>query len=877
VHLPNAQNRLPLQFHPSGQIQGLLFQAPYPFRKLKSAIQWINTKLGSLPYSRVIQEKEYYCDYVIIQCAPGLYGPILGGKKFEIDKFSGLPWNGEEFPIMLPDRVCIQGTSALSTIFDARCYEEGAKPTSVFSIDPGKGSEGWSHTFIDGITIRGARGASYQEPHLSTSTVPPGAGVFIGEMNGYVGQIGLIVSNCFITNNTIGVAVNTHTATPHHPVLINNTIAWNAVGVWAGSNCRTSKDVSPGPNPVFINNIFDSSSPVWRNFPAYSNLIAGVSGFEGIVSYNLTITNWGPGSESCSWDTNAYEFDPNDNSRRRVVLSPGWVSPSLRVDLYSKTGWPSVGVSKNAVLSGQGNSPLHPAVDIGPYTGLGTQNVRGVLYINDVMAKAPNLPSGYDRSPHDFRLAPYVMVAGQESTPYPDILNPLVDAGRKPQGSNLPLVFSNVGVTVGIHVLKSSWGNGCPDKWIPPGVPSGERHPWYSYQNGIMYWDPPCVTDYATFNAVDQDCEGFGNPRIMTHPWFHQGVPPEELEDIGADEMGDLIIAGYVYNTTVFSKTPSGRAPSWGLSLVNHDNTKIYFFGKKGQSNPRPNYFDFFSNSLWNSSNNPYQPYDWWRFLWRFRAYLVNGGIPNLEKPCPNWVSMKYIYYNNPNDPTSGTLYMVGEYDPLSSIYSFRGLLVTAYNLPPFPGNLVTDISPHLIKDIHPDWGAVAFSDGFACNPWFFEANYPQYDNPFMYYTRDNSDITVGVLNPPETWQDIYGWYLRYVKKDSNGVPLLFDPSNQGRSTFQVGSWGFGDFNGGFDPVPYTTQDGYARGWRVNCQLPYPGGWNLQSFLGINWPEGGANSSSWSQGGSFTGSNARKDPDPMELIRKGVLERKARK
>src|SRR5690606_33532817 len=136
---------------------------------------------------------------VVIHCLPGLYGP----KKepgVEHDPLSGLPWNGETFPLSVPGRVSIQGTSALDTIFDARGYDPDIRTAlnqNIFffgeAVSTGDPEEDFHRTFIDSIAMRGCR--------------------FLGAQSGsairidYEAPVKVRISNCFIYGNDVGVAL----------------------------------------------------------------------------------------------------------------------------------------------------------------------------------------------------------------------------------------------------------------------------------------------------------------------------------------------------------------------------------------------------------------------------------------------------------------------------------------------------------------------------------------------------------------------------------------------------------------------------------------------------------------------------------------------
>ena len=148
-------NPLPLSFHPDTTtnpkpVQGLLQNAPYAFQTLtfqphtgdQGALDYINTVFGSLPWTNPTNGKEVR--WVVIMVQPGLYGPRIPGVP-DIDPRSGLPFNNETFPASLPNRVSIQGTSALDTILDARHTQ-----TAIIEVTSTMGGDTHLDSFIDG-------------------------------------------------------------------------------------------------------------------------------------------------------------------------------------------------------------------------------------------------------------------------------------------------------------------------------------------------------------------------------------------------------------------------------------------------------------------------------------------------------------------------------------------------------------------------------------------------------------------------------------------------------------------------------------------------------------------------------------------------------
>jgi len=113
------------------------------------------------------------------------------------------------------------------------------------------------------------------------------------------------------------------------------------------------------------------------------------------------------------------------------------------------------------------------------------------------------------------------------------------------------------------------------------------------------------------FDSWDEDCEGFGNPRIWDHP--HYTTPPGGSGgiDIGADELGGLVIGGYRFATTSFfelSQMPYLVSPC--------DNKRLWYFGPAGNSIPSP-YAPWPDFSAVGTGAIP------WQGLWSFGTPLV--------------------------------------------------------------------------------------------------------------------------------------------------------------------------------------------------------------------------------------------------------------
>jgi len=433
------------------------------------------------------------------------------------------------FPLYIPDRVSIQGAGALDTIFDAREHH-----TRIFQFGQGLGASNvitHTYSFLDGMTIRGAR-CSESKPF------PNGAGIHIGLED----SVHCVISNCFITDNWVGISIDNDVDIEnyrHSPIIVNNTIAWNRVGIWSGDSQSGQARIGNAYPRVF-NNIMDSGDP----YGQFSTPI-------GIANTTATAPFWGldpadmqiQSLPSNCW--NAFEI-----ARAQAVHQSG--------STYTLPHWPVT-----AARNGAGAS--HTALlDIQIYTRAGQNPLpRGSLYINDIFRNSQPV----DRSPHDFRLAPLVST-DTNPPPNPQSLNPLVGLGVDTSVVN-PIQFVN----------------NSPAIVIPPGLP------------GPGPQSSGAAADYASFHCWDWDGDGYGNPRIVVRPGFPQGSYGSC--DLGADEMDRLIMAGYIDRTRIFSQNiPDGSGvPLQFLPITPH--VEVYFFNLPG-SYYRPLYTQWTGrNYLW--------------------------------------------------------------------------------------------------------------------------------------------------------------------------------------------------------------------------------------------------------------------------------------
>jgi hypothetical protein len=800
-------NPVLLSTHPSYDNQptsnwtGRIVQLPYPFRTVNAALDYLDdnrvgvikpllpSQIPTVNYKFSVQlpePEDYYINRVVIHCLPGLYGTSVA-----IDQRSGLRFNGEsQFPIILPDGVSIQGTSALDTIFDGRhevCY--------IFQVGPGPVTGTWAqHSFIDGVTIRGARSGSQSAP-------PDGCGVVIYAE----GELKPVISNCFITDNEVGIAVDAYAPLKydsgepgqvseplpwkwvHSPIIVNNTIAWNHFGIWSGQlilNAPWSQEYgcwnAGWSRPRILNNIIDSGDPngYWPQ---------GTSCFEGLHPEDLTVqaaVHTVNGTVNIGLDFNAYELGRHNlcsDATNPIPCPPGWFAVGGPVHNNRYITRPRGGTSGSILQAPPLNSSQYPTyaprTDLLPYTQTGTGQARRALYVNETLAYIHGVPFSNiidSCSPHDFRLTVH------PTNGDPSDLNPLTD--------------------LGIHLSAGAYTQLRMANWAvaKPGLA-----PTIDYEPGLKTagaenagYDADC----AWFHAWDFDCEGYGNLRVVDRPDIPNqpgyGAPFSYI-DLGADEMGDLIMAGFIDKTRIFSVSVPGTGGSNPPA-----NAYVYFINRwraapNNPSYPRPQFTQWTGRDYSNPSSGVT---DWWSHVQQ---------LPPVVMPNPAVL---------PNLSTGHFIYGA----TASPRFSHTNPLGTAYEA--FPRSLECDWTPALLPDIHPAWG-VYLGDVFAYNPWIHHGYgpYPLDNRLLYYYPPDGYCVVSGHINPPGTTMLSSNGFLW-------GATMQFGPySGGGTPAYTVGTAGVGDALS-LDVAPSTS----GGGVRYNCQaLPVGGssGFNCQSFL----------------------------------------------
>ena len=643
--------------------------APWPFKT-------INGPNGALSYIPPLPSSgSVEWTYAVIHLLPGLYART-GTYGFDPNNPSiqqpnpdnGLYPNGEIFPINLPKRVSLQGTSALNTLFDV-AFDPNSSVGGP-AIQFGVGNATGEGSFVDSIAFFGAAAES-SEPN---GPIPPkgNAAILIEDQVASKPTF----SNCFFMGNGIGVLINAsysqggpfiqHDGT----AFFNNTFAFNVVGLWNGQLSAPANSVKGVSKLILVNNIFDSSpdSGGTLSYPKHfwhrkANSVPSNSGFEGVDASDLQIQ---VGSNLVK--SNAYEFKKGTILVKRVNTGATWAT--------------IVGLSK-ATATRSGLSTPAPAIDIAPYTlSNGANQRRGVLFVRDLLAQPQFSQPDFDGSPHDFRLAPAVGLVWDNNTPLAlTKLNPLAEAGW---GGPFPMTMQN------------GLGMAHEPGFLP--LNSASQNTW-------------------AFHNWNWDCEGYGNPRFQSAGYFY---PPKQV-DIGADDLAQLVIAGYRFGTTSFIKVSKSTSP-----LINKmENQRFWYLGPPTGM-----------------------------------TYATNKTVPAPFPLKPRYRTVDHLTGNPPQNYVASGSSTV--YPPWWSPWSFQKS--TNYYFPE-----VTEIVPHLLDDPHP-WWTSSQTLGFsrATNP-IWQSCIAQY-NLGLY-----ADPTFGRVNPPGSYKGdpslAYQW-LDLTWTITNNSPL---------------------------------------------------------------------------------------------------------
>ncbi len=592
----------------SSQNNAVLLHAPYPFKTINGPTGALNY-IPSLPYTSAVTGITW--EYAIIHLLPGWYAPTTLNPNSYVNTGTQGPWHyrsnsvlasQEDFPIYIPDHVSIQGTSALNTVFHLEAPNGSTNPQPAFVFGKRKTSNSPLYTgvgsFISSISIFGSTLKNVNKDYEKY------AAIYFGTE----AACHTTITNCWIFSNTIGILLDAPTSAQswHQVTIANNTFVWNGAALWNGqSQNSNSQGVS---RSILLNNIFDRTLPsndsglTWPyGFPHVPGAFRGVptfSAFEGIADEDLRITA-ATGSNPQTGIFNAWE--------------------NIHYNLAIKIG----NLPITTLPSGLTN-PSNSPVNLSAITGNTSNLRRGILFIRDLFQNgrfksgsgtyyySPQSASHFDYCLGDFRLAPSVANAASEPQA-PSNLNPLIDRGWSPTtGSNFPITFGN-GRTLS----------------NPPGfLALGSNQSTWPYSN----WE--------------FDCEGYGNPRILDHPKY-VNYQSRSLIDLGADESGLLIIAGYRFGTTNFIKD---LQPVMIPNTDSQENHYLWYIGPSNHTTAQSSgsiYSPLFRVIIPQTSSE-YDDLPWTSSSWTF-APPSNYYSPQRVDITPALLADIHPYWSNPN------------------------------------------------------------------------------------------------------------------------------------------------------------------------------------------------------------------------------------
>jgi len=684
------------------QNNAVLLHASWPFKTVTAAVAYIRSinpaATQPLPYLSPVTGISW--EYAIIHCLPGVYSKALHYPD------NGIQGNGETFPIELPNRVSIQGTSALNTLFDLRGDEDPNNIGPIFQFGVMRGNEpiAGEDCFISTVSLTGARDR-HPDSRASCAVLLekniPASPTF---------------TNCFLFKNEIGVLVtasNSGDITHDGTTFFHNTFAFNRCGLWNGQvdQLRTLPPSSRGLSElIVVNNIFDASDTgtsalndcrvkTWGS----TNFGGQACGFIGVCAEDMEVVSPipmgvtpGPETNYNAWE---YVLDTSQNPPVPVRFN------DVNVVVAS--------LPNCAIRPGSTQPVVGTGRDLQPYTGFqinGSLAIRGITFVRDLLCNT--IFGRGDQSPMDFRLAPaHALAANSYLTP--SLRNLLVDNGwGTGLATDFPLLMSN-GLTLASR----------------PGT-------LVLFGNSAATW---------SFSALLYDCEGHGNPRYFDHPAYAAASPGSfGVADIGADELGDLIIPGYLYGTTSFVHLPI-------------DSPAHPFKNNQSQSS------SFFNDAL---------------------AHLGLPDVLNGSQPPPGGVARLGFSSNQFQPPLNdydlglwtGTWRFMGQ-NP-NHTYGY-----TYYSPAPF------EVVPHLLPDAHP-WWTLALP-GFPTNPVWQWCLLPGSYNRFLYV-----DPVAPVVNPPGSYLGTTNarWLDAFLGLSAIAAVTAFDYQDSG---CQLQQWAIG---GGFDP-----------------------------------------------------------------------------
>jgi hypothetical protein len=514
---------------------------PVPFKTLNG--HGPSQPLGAIPRLAVeaagLSLGEHYRHFVI-HVMPGLLGPKGTGTE-DRHAPSGQFWNGEVFPIVMLDRISIQGSSALETVIDGRgnelpstravqghliefsgqypiSYSDAGNPrqstwASQYGV-PGTDPRWQAHreSYLDGLMLRGA-----------TNVVQgiPGAGAPAAAVLIYSEFFPLDpnISNCLICDNNTGIVVVTVELAPegnfpvHIPVIQNNTIVRNICG-FVDMDLRHNKQLEPNygrSGTQFLNNIFDNGA-------GDNTELLGVDGeLLRVHEYKQGSGNWTLFTRHGGY-VNAFVSSRVPAVGAQITVPCwSWSSPTLAP--------PRTGVRPGCMRPAQ---PASSWLEFAPWSYL---NPHSSFFVYE-------------------RLAPF------------DSFNPVTQRGAGSHDLRTPIAVYHDGTipapppSLPVLTPPNWYMNPCLDQGLDPGAGIDYRRRVFDHDgNPPAYYLAPANPKAIVLaggndgcpggGGFDNDCEGHRNRRAATDRILGAMGGIFGTVDVGADEIDETVICGY--------------------------------------------------------------------------------------------------------------------------------------------------------------------------------------------------------------------------------------------------------------------------------------------------------------------------------------------
>lgn len=757
-------------------LTGYLQHASYPFRTLtgdSGALAYIDAvfdDLGTpgagdpiLPW--INPDNQAQVTHVVIHCLPGLYGPRqdnLPANQLDIDPVSGLAWNGEVFPVELGEGPL---TPANMRLWNHVCIQGTSTLDTIFdgrSNDPNLSANTRSSDIFRVWCGPGGSNDNQREAFIDGVTIR-NAGSIEGA-----------------TNNMHGVGIHIVGNLESIRIRITNCFLLNNVAgiVLDAFPNGTAVGIH---RPILANNtLVGNQAGIWSGMltqqspptpPVY------VQAHNPLVINNILLAPLPNPASSC------YE-GLSDAVLLIDVVDGATIAPARDFNAWlpGTTNFGFIPGVPNWGIADLGWTSLPPTpaprVDL---TGLAN------LFVRDLLAGASIF-----NEEHDYRLSPHISnnPAVSPGAMLPLVQNPLIGAGvnRATPGTTLHGIQNVAGNYLDYH----------------PGLPDG--------------------VEECSIHGWDWDGEGFGNQRLLPRDGIMPNpLPPFGTVDIGADQCGGLIMAGYIPSTRMFAcENPQ-------VGATGHD--RVFYVEQPNAAGfPRP-------DSAWRLGSLPW--------------------FDNVQKPATLEIA--------PCSTSVPTFYTEGYFT--GSGFSPRAYMYFLGYFGPTPRHLGCDFGPSLFTDWHGFWdfwmsiykgSPFSFTpDPYATNPiyhsWWMERSggapsgptnagfFP--DNGTLFHNRNWTDPH----GPVATWDFLKNQHTWVLDSHINPPASLLNLGADDQfivSTAQFGPFGpcpVGIFNTGTwglnDACPDTLPPlGLDLGLRFNCEIPRSrsltaANTNLQTFL----------------------------------------------